>query len=128
MRSEPTIYGTLEEGDMGGGDSPTIASPIFSLGGAVGVTRSRTLPSSRRRPGVDPGASGSNPNVNVSAGPAVPEKNERSRLTKKQKRASVATPQTYAHTQQQQQAQTYYRTSQMVSPSTGAGHVQFGSA
>ncbi|KAF9451895.1 Rho GTPase activation protein [Macrolepiota fuliginosa MF-IS2] len=128
-RGEATMYGTLEEGDMGGGDSPTIASPIFSLGGAVGVTRSRTLPSSRRRPGVDPGASGSNPNVNVSAGVTVPEKekSERSRLTKKQKRASMATPQTYAHTQQQQ-TQTYHRTSQMVSPSTGVGHVQFGSA
>lgn len=99
-----------------GGDSPT--SPVFSMGGAVGVTRSRTLPSSRRR--GDSGATGSNPNVNTVAAPE--KERERSRLLKKQKRASMVTPssQTYTSTHSQPHNR---RTSQIMT----SGHAQQGS-
>lgn len=108
------MYGALEEGDMtSGGDSPTL--PVFPMGGAVGVTRSRTLPSSRRRGGPDPGGNGSNPNVNVTD--SAPDKaRERSRLSKKQKRSSMAAPQSHTHSQS--------RTSQIIS----SGHLPQGSA
>ncbi|KXN93340.1 GTPase-activating protein SAC7 [Leucoagaricus sp. SymC.cos] len=105
-RGEPGVYGTLEEGLESGGESPTTYhnsnNPTLNGGAVVGVTRSRTLPSSSSRSRRAGGAGGSNPNVNVTtqntaAGTTTTtdgkkEERERSRLMKKQKRASMATP------------------------------------
>ncbi|KAJ3570488.1 hypothetical protein NP233_g4363 [Leucocoprinus birnbaumii] len=104
---ERGVFGTLEEPDMNG-DSPTATTappsaynnnPILSSEPAS-VTRSRTLPSSRSRREAAATAAGSNPNVNDTTDTHVTvvdnkkEEKERSRLTKKSKRASMVTPST----------------------------------
>jgi len=96
IRTESVMYSTLEEHELPRTGDPSSGSggTEYTMGGAVGVTRSRTLPSSRRRgttvQNANPGAS--NPDL------APVQEKVKGVLLKKQKRASYFSPSTTSTT------------------------------